>query len=329
MNNPEVVKYLSNEMIPVSGAVETLQPERYGCPETPASKWFEDRAKRTIKSQMPKFWDEFKTLQGFYVMSADGAMYMFKVGWHHEPQDFLADVKRAKVQFLRTPAKTVNINQAEVAQSAPMSPEPSTSVVRIFGRIVPGTSDTTASERSIGRDHMWIFANETSRIVAGAAKPNVAVEMPRSLTARLVRFQLLNNAGNIMRAWDENDVKTADFKMKLIEINGPIHKISFDGRYAAAHTNGPAKDHGSIAGSLSGMMEIDTRVHKITRFRAYGEAVSQGRNDSLAPDRKYPISFAMIESTDRFAMTTPPFWYSLSPMFRPAYKDSPALACWR
>jgi hypothetical protein len=328
MNDPQVVSYITKEFVAVNGAVEMLQPDRYGGGETAASRWFGERAKKAIQSYSKQFWDEHKTLQGFYVLGADGNILMYKVGLSYRPDDFLNDLKKAKSAFVSMPSPVVPISPQDIAGGAPMQPDESTSVIRVFSRIVPIGQNSTISERSIGRDHMWIFANEVKEIVSSAIEPNVQRQMPRAISARLVRFQLLNHVGNIMQTWDENQVKSANFTVKLMKKAGNVNTYDFEGTYDSRSDAFAEHGAGSLTGTISGVIDIDTTSAKITRFRAYGEAESQGRNDSLARDRKYPVVFAMVEATDRIARNTPPFWYGVSPVFRPSYKE-PKLACWQ
>ncbi|HEY9786262.1 MAG TPA: hypothetical protein V6D17_12720 [Candidatus Obscuribacterales bacterium] len=328
MNDPKIISYILREFIPVNGAVELLQPSRYGAHESPASQWFEERAKNAIKTQQPNFWEQFKTTQGFYVMSADGQVFMYKIGLAYEADDFLRELDRAVQEFHRSAPAAVRITQDEIARSGPLQPEAGTSVVRIYSRIAPIGQNSSLSERSIGRDHMWIFADEVKQIISDAHSPNVNVEMPRSLTARMVRFQLLNHVGNIMQPWDEKHVKTADFKVRLLSNSGNIRKYAFTGRFVSQCNRFAEHGAGMMDGTISGNMEIDASTAKISRFRAYGEAESQGRNDSLSRDRKYPVAFAMVEANDRVAQTTPPIWYGISPIFRQIYRQ-PTLAFWK
>jgi hypothetical protein len=322
LNDPKVISYVNSNFVPVSGAVEMLQPSRYGGRESAASKWFERPAKDFIFKEQRKFWDEHHTLQGFYVMSADGKISMFKVGLPYNTDQFLGFLEEAKMTWERAPKQHVTVTPQEIADGGPESADPRTSVIRIFERVLPLDSTATLAERSIGRDHMWIFPQEVQQIVAKASTPNAEVPMPPSVVSRMVRFHLLNNVGNLMNAYYDHEVKLADFKVRLLKAEANTRHYAFTGIYNSASDEKAERGASFVNGTIYGTFDVDAGAQKITRWRAYGEATTQGRNDSLDKTRPYPLVFAMTEATDKVAQATPPFWYAVSPIFHDPYKTA-------
>ena len=136
----------------------------------------------------------------------------------------------------------------------------------------------------------------------------------------MVRFQLLNHVGNIMRPFAENQVKNADFKVRKVAERGDIVSFAFTGKYSSYAPKG-ADDggEGGVDGNITGEFDINRTDKKIIRFRAYGEGLSQGRNDSLKAT-KYPVVFAMIEANDRVSQSVIPFWAAV-PFIAPTYES--------
>lgn len=60
---------------------------------------------------------------------------------------------------------------------------------------------------------------------------------------------------------------------------------------------------------------------KITRFRAYSEAMASGDNNAMAPQGSYPVVFALVEAYDALAVAAPPFYHDVSPVWRPIYRN--------
>lgn len=79
LNDPQVAKTITQYFVPVSGAIERLQPSRYGNPESDASRWFQTMAKAALKKHAPsQWWEKFRSYQGLYVVGADGTCYDYQ-----------------------------------------------------------------------------------------------------------------------------------------------------------------------------------------------------------------------------------------------------------
>lgn len=318
LNNAEIVDFVKANLIPVSAAVEQLQPSRYRTRESEQSKWFLPMAQKAMKEFGPaEFWKVFKTYQGLYVVGADGTPYMYKIGVAYDPEYFVDALKAAVAKFRSSPHQKI----AEIApvEGTGFRVDPSTSVVQVFSRIVPLPSGATISERSVGRDYMWITKDEVSELLAQRSRAPQAIVLPPTMVARMVRFHLLNHVGNIMRPFGENQVKKAEFKIVRVVERGDIVTFSFNGIFSSFCPKG-ADDagEGSVDGNIAGEFDISKAEKKIARFRAYGEALAGGRNDSLK-GRMYPVVFAAVEAKDRISQSVIPFWASV-PSIAPTYE---------
>ncbi len=315
LNNESVVKFIKENFIPVSGAVEHLQPSRYGTAESEASRWFGPVAKRALKDYAPAgFFEQFGSYQGMYVAGPDGTPFEYKIGLAYDPEEFIEILQSALLKS-RT-AKSARAQRPKPlslpTREAPPGADASTSVVQVYSRICPLPTNPTLAERSIGRDVMWIFPDEIDEILSSATKPGVTVTMPPTVVARMVRFQLLNHVGNIMHPFSEKDVRRASFTMTPIESRGSLRIFTFRGAFASqAPTSRDNDTPYKLEGTIEGRFSIDQNQKKITQFKAFGEGVSQGGNDSLAKTRKYPVVFAMSEATQASSRSMKPFWAAI------------------
>ncbi|MDP3509767.1 MAG: hypothetical protein Q8T09_17490 [Candidatus Melainabacteria bacterium] len=321
LNHQEVVDFIKKNFVPVSASVEELQPGRYGGAVSAQSKWFEPIAQRAMRQFAPPgFWNEFKTYQGMYVVGANGVVYDYKVGLPYDPRYFLDTLAKALSASTKASlSKSARLNTRLANDRSSLSVDPSTSVVRVYSRILPLPASSTVSERSVGRDHMWIMRREVEEIFAKSRGSEI-FDLPQSLVARMVRFHLLNHVGNIMPAFSEKQVKRAVFKAKKSS-EGKLLTYSFTGDYFSyAPPRSDDGGEGSMEGTIAGEFDLDKKSKMVVRFRAYGEALSLGRNDSLIKTRKYPVSIAMVEANDPIGRSVIPFWANI-PMFAPTYAN--------
>lgn len=322
LNHQEVVDFIKKNFVPVSASVEELQPTRYGGAVSAQSKWFEPIAQRAMSQFAPPgFWKEFKTYQGMYVVGSNGAVYDYKVGLPYDAKYFVGALAKALAESNKASLSLgARVNPRLANDRNVLSVDPSTSVVRVYSRIIPLPASSTISERSVGRDHMWILRREVEEIL-GSSSGLEGFNLPPSLVARMVRFHLLNNVGNIMPAFSEKQVRRAIFKAKKKTSQGDLLTYSFTGDYSCyAAPKSDDAGEGSMEGTINGEFDLDRKSKMVVRFRAYGEGFSLGRNDSLIKASKYPVSIAMVEANDRIGRTVIPFWANI-PMFAPTYTN--------
>ena len=315
LNDEQLSARITRDFTPVSGAIENLQPSRYGGRETEASRWFQAMAKEAFRLYAPKgWWKQFKTYQGLYVVGADGTPYDYQVVWKLPPSKYMKALDRAMERRREKPAKKVKISERTIENGRPKSPAPSTSVLRVFSRVRPVPPGADPSNKGIGRDHMWIWKDEVEELLRTG-------EMPDRIVGRFIRFHLLDTVRNVSAHFGETDVKKAGFTLKLQGDNRKTRTFTFQGTYASrGNTEDDAKEFG-VEGTLSGEFDVDVEKAKIVRFRAYGEATCWGQLGTMAPKGKYPLVFAVVDVDDDVSKVVPPFYFDVSPIFKPHYRN--------
>lgn len=171
------------------------------------------------------------TTQGFYVVGADGKLY----GWfnaHHVPYT-LHSIKSALEAYRRDPLARVEISQKEISSPYSNSPDSTTSVVRTFTRIRPLPAGCDDLNNAIGRDHLWIYADDVQAIEAASRNnKDKSFSLPKNLVARLVRFHLIDNVRGEPDDWESEDVKQANFTAQLVSQDTKAKHFQFHGVYS-------------------------------------------------------------------------------------------------
>ena len=325
LNQEKIVDFIKQNFIAGSGAVEELQTNRYGSKENDESKWFEPIAQKALKRMAPQFWKEFKSYQGMYIIDPDGTIYDYKIGLAYDPDHFLKVLNKSLRKYrirhrtTRAQKKAVPIKTTHSKKLAPKD----VSIVEVYSRILPQPKNASISERSIGRDLMWIYPEDISAILSSAKLIGNSVKMPSNLVARLIRFQLLNHVGNIMGPFSNDEVKQANFILRrqpdLIQAGKSLKRYSFSGIYQSRGKYEKSKFH-ALSGSISGYLTIDPGARRIVHLRAFGEAKSLGGNDSLDEKKTYPVVFALTEARHKYARSVIPFWVAI-PAIEKMYKN--------
>jgi len=236
---------------------------------------------------------EGDTAQGFYIIGADGKLY----GWNntHYIPNILRFMDSALDAFRHNPPEQVEISQEQAARSYSIQPDSTTSIVQIFTRVSPLPAACDELNRSVGRDYMWIYADDVEDILSTSESAS-AFPLPRNLVARLVRFHLIDNVRGEPDEWESSDVKLADFSANLVGTNEDAKHFVFHGKYSQETSN-----HGrGQEGTLDGEFDILTATKKMANFRAFGKATVWGESTFTpgAPKGKFGLLTAMIPAND-------------------------------
>jgi hypothetical protein len=241
------------------------------------------------------------TAQGFYVVGADGKFY----GWNnaHYMPEVLRFMGSALEAFRQNPPGHVEISQAQISAPFSHSPDLTTSVVRVYTRIRPLPTGCGDLNRSVGRDHLWIYADDIEEILAASTKEK-SFSLPKKLVARLVRFHMIDNVRGEPDDWQSEDVKQATFTAQLLRQDATSKHFQFHGVYAqetANHRRGQE-------GTLDGEFDIVLSTGKVASFRAFGEALAWGESRWTpgAPKGKFGLVTAMISVQDETSNAVPP-----------------------
>ncbi|MBK8099495.1 MAG: hypothetical protein IPK26_20490 [Planctomycetes bacterium] len=146
-----------------------------------------------------------RTTQGLYIATPDGTLVQ---GWNNRNPGKLERLLAAASSVPRpeatAPAGDVPAN---VDPRFARTPPAGGLVADVYTRVLAADWPAECSEHdrilraAIGRDHLWIQADEVSQLVAG--------RWPDSLTHRLARFHLIDNTRGEPPMWRDSEVTTA------------------------------------------------------------------------------------------------------------------------
>jgi hypothetical protein len=128
--------------------------------------------------------------------------------------------------------------------------------------------------QSLGRDHLWLRADEVAALVKGV--------LPESVKRRLVRYHLVDNTRGEPPMWRDTDIKKLELTLREGRLTGSVQIETAAG------------DRGYHA-HLLGFLE--TKDGKVTRFDvlAHGHFWGEGNFTRGAPRGRFPlaVSFAL------------------------------------
>jgi len=299
-----IIQRLNNEFVPFAG-------ERHEMSRRPSAikDWFFPMA----SSVNARLANPVTTSQGFYIAGADGQAY----GFYHnvrDPQRIQQFMNASLTKLRASPPKPVDIPQGPIAGATNVGPAPTTSVIRVFERITPLPAGAHETNTRVGRDHLWIFADEVKAML-DAAKGGQPFAMPQNVVLRIARFHLTDNIRGQPDRWRAEEVKKAAATVKPAGCSGDRERFTFSGEFALQ----TASNARGLEGKLDGEFELDAKAAKIVRFRAYGETQAWGDHTHArnSPAGKFPLVFAMVDANDASAKAVPPSSY----YYQEPYKD--------
>lgn len=297
--DPEIVRKLQTEFVPVTGDCKELQ---WG--NSSEGMWFMDVVRRTkdteLREQLKPQGDDGNTAQGLYICGPDGKSY----GWFnsHYVEGVREFLDKGLAEFRRNPPAPVQISAR--GEAPWMAPDSSTSVVRIFTRIRPVPQGSDDLNNGVGRDHFWILSDEVKEIASDVHDDGRQFQLPTNLVSRLVRFHLLDNVRGEPDLWQPAEVKQATFNARLMGRNGSTKCYEFNGVYAQRTSD----NRRGIQGTIEGRIDIADGGSKILHFRAYSQPVTWGESRFTpgAPPGRFNLAIAMVETNDRISKIVPP-----------------------
>lgn len=255
-----------------------------------------------LHEQLKPHDDGGNTAQGFYVVGADGKFY----GWMncHDTTAVSNFIEKGLSSFVSDPPSPVQISQAALTERFSITPDPATTVIRVFTRIRPVPKRSNVLNSSVGRDRFWILQDEVKQIVAPSHDNGLPFALPAAIVTRLVRYHLVDNVRGEPEMWTESEVKRADFSAKLVANDGSSKSYEFHGDFALKTANGRR----GVKGDMNGRFDISHGVANISRFRAFGEATAWGASKFTqgAPPGRFHLVIAMIETDDPLSKIVPP-----------------------
>jgi hypothetical protein len=275
--NPEIIALLQSKFVPAVGNTHEVQNQRFE-----SSKWFMGMA-RSINPRV----NNGVTAQGFYVAGADGTGYGFNN--NRDPQRVSDFIKTGLEAFSRRPPVQVEIADDLLKSVSTRGPDPSTSVLQVYSRIKPLPEGCDELNKGIGRDFLWVYADEVKAIRAGT--------LPDDLVRRIARFHLVDNVRGEPDMWKPSEI-VADLKLS---------RIGKD-RFAIGGTFSMAAGQRGLSGDFEGEVTLDPTADRIADFKAYAkcEAWGAGTYTPKPPPGKFTLLFAIVPATADYAKVTPP-----------------------
>ena len=273
--DPAIVKLLQTRFIPV--AIDQAYQRR--------QKDNEGKFYQKIANQGPRKVGR-GTTQGLYTADASGRFLGFN---NNRTPTRVLGMMRAALQKHR-PVKAAAI--AKGTPDARYNPKPPKGglVVRVTSKVLGGYEEPDNEFRriyqtSLGRDNLWIRADEHAALAKG--------QLPQSLLKRIARFHLVDNTRGEPPMWEPNEIQ----KLEGILRNGQLR--------ATVHLRTAKGDRGYEAELLG---RIETKAGKVTRLDvvAKGEFWGEGTYTRRAPKGRFPLAIAFTLADGKDAADTIP-----------------------
>jgi len=273
--DPTIVKLLQTRFIPV--AIDQAYQRR--------QKDNEGKFYQKIANQGPRKVGR-GTTQGLYAADASGKLLAFTNNRGSERVQRMIQTALAKHQ----PVKVAPL--AKGTPDARFNPEPPKGglVVRVTSKVLGGYEEPENEfrrifQQSLGRDNLWISANEHTALAKG--------QLPQNLLKRIARFHLVDNTRGEPPMWNDNEIKKLEGTLR----NGQLH---------ATVQLKTAKGDRSYEAELLG--RIETKNGKVIRFDvvAKGHFHGEGTYTRNAPKDRFPLAIAFTLADGKDAADTIP-----------------------
>ncbi len=287
-----MVRRLQEEYIPAVG-------EHLALTRGPLARWWAE----TVRQANPGY--RGGSTQGYYVLAADGA----GLAWDNYLPRLPEFLERGLATFRRAGAVDRDPPRELRSTPSPEAPE-GASVLRLYTRLHPPPAGAGPMYRLLGRDYMWVLAEEVAAILSASERESGAFAAPESLAARLVLFHMVDNTRGSVWAWSPSSVRSARLSLRRLRDRGALRTFSVTGSYRKQDSHPPQWTDRGQEGSLEGELEIDTRARKIVRMRVLADSTAWSdatydRNFPPPPGR-YPILTAIVDAQDDLARRVAP-----------------------
>ena len=273
--DPVIVKLLQTRFIPV--AIDQAYQRR--------QKDNEGKFYQKIANQGPRKVGR-GTTQGLYTADASGGLLAFTNNRGSQRVQRMIQTALSKYR----PVKVVAIAKGTPdARYNPKLPKGGL-VVRVTSKVLDGYEEPENEYRrifqtSLGRDNLWISANENTALAQG--------QLPQSLLKRLARFHLVDNTRGEPPMWRENEIQKLEGKITNGQLRATVQLKTAKG------------DRGYDA-QLFG--NVETKNGKVTRLNvvAKGEFWGEGAYTRNAPKGRFPLAIAFTLADGKDAADTIP-----------------------
>jgi hypothetical protein len=285
-------------VIPFTGDTHELQFRK-----SPAQQWFLGLYHRTSAPLLNAQKSFSNDSQGMYIVGPDGTSYGYTND--HDPSNINEALDNALRQYHAHPPKQVTITEAELRTPYAVAPPTTATVVRVFTRIMPLPQGCIGLNSGIGRDYLWIYAEEVRKMQALAAQSTKPFKLPATLALRIARYHLVDNVRGSPDMWGLKELKRLHFVARVADRNKETITLAFSGSFQFEH-NG--QNRRGYEGRIEGNFAMSATQPTISRFRALakGKAWGDGAYNPNAPKGRYPLVVAMVQATDPVARVVPP-----------------------
>lgn len=268
-SSPEIIRLLQTRFIPV--AIDQAYHRR--------QKDNEGRFYQKIANQSPRKIGS-GTTQGHYVATAGGRFLGYNN--HRSPERALRMIRHALAEF--QPKATAAIEPGRPDRRQVYQAPKGGLVVRVHTKVLGGYEPTENQWRQIfqtnlGRDNLWIRADEHRALIAG--------QLPESLILRIARFHLVDNTRGEPPMWNKEDLKRHRLKLKDGVLTGEIE------------LRNRAGDRAFVAQAYG---RLEYQGDQVTRFDVVvkGRFRGEGRYTRGAPKGDFPLAmaFGLADGTD-------------------------------
>jgi hypothetical protein len=225
------------------------------------------------------------TLQGLHVINTSGEL----VGhvYDFRPQSVLAMLEKSLKKFTPVDSPAIDFTKKDKRFVMPENGLVVVTTAKVLGghdpvKAAKGTiryDMENAWKTSMGREHLWLRADEAQALIKG--------ELPESVTKRIVRYHLVDNTRGTPTGWIESDIRKVEMTLADGRLQGRVHLESKDGRRG-------------YQAELLGF--IQAKDGKVTRFDvvASGQFWGHGTYTPGAPKGRFPlaIAFTLAEASD-------------------------------
>jgi hypothetical protein len=242
-------------------------------------QWYQRRQKdaegdfyRKVAGQSPQ--NNFNsTTQGLFVCSADGRLLGFT---NHRSPERVREVLRKALEAFK-PADAAPLENPKPDPNFSYRPPAGGLVVCVTARVLagyekPADEETRFFQDSLGRDVLWVRADEREALARG--------EVPASLRTRIARFTLMDFTRGEPAFWDPAELKACEMTIKEGDLTGSAHVATASGdRGFKAEIRGRVESSGGQV----------TRFDVVARGEAWGHS---GCTGVASPKGRFTLAVA-------------------------------------
>jgi hypothetical protein len=290
-SNPQVIAAIQKDFVAYAG-----------------DKWYLARQEDADGKYLRQISPTPEVRQGLYIAAANGTPLAFD-HFHPSPERFLKLLATGKEKW-----NTLGTQEDAAVSPAPVDPNFDRTVPKgcvildTFTRIPQNENAPWTPNAAIGRDHVWIFAEEL-RSLTEVAVPSLTPP----LAMRLCRFHFVDNVRGEPNQWTREEVREQRIVVSVVRAT----QLRIEGTARMKTGNGQR----GYDARLQGDLRFDKAVGKFTRFDllSWGEAWGEGTYTGGAPARRFPlqIAFTLANPKDP-AYTVPPQGSRWLPGYREA-----------